>query len=90
MIEFQNSPASEQLYLLSAVLCAIASMFSILGKLKPNSKWLWPLLPANAPFEARVRCGRAIAAVAIVVLLTSAAYNFSQSGPYIHYLLSAK
>jgi len=90
MVSFGNSSPVNQLYALSAVLYVISSIFFILGKLKPNFKWTWPLLPPSAPFEARVRRGRAIGAVAIVVLLASAAYNFSQSGPYIHYLLSAK
>lgn len=87
MIQFQNSPASDQLYLLSTVLCAIASVFSILAKLKPKYKWIGPLLPANARLQFRVRRGRATGAVVIVALLASVACNFCQSGPYIQPLL---
>jgi len=88
MIRFGNSPLVNQLEALSAVLFAIGSIFSILGRLKPNSIRIWPFLPPDAPFDVRLRRGRVILAVAIVILSIFAAYNLSQSAPYIRHLLS--
>jgi hypothetical protein len=90
MIRFGSSPTAEDPQLLSVFLLAMAFLFSILGRLKPNAKLIWPLLPADAPLDVRIRLGRAILAAAIVVLTVFFSYNLSQSGPYIQHLLSAK
>jgi len=87
ILKFGNSPTVDSLYALSAVLCMIGFFFSVLGRLKPNAKWIWPFLPADAPFEVRLRRGRMILGVAIVVLSVFSAYNLSQSGPYIQHFL---
>jgi len=87
ILKFGSSPLVENLAAVSAALSAISFFFFILGRLKPNAKWIWPFLPADAPFDVRLRRGRAILAVAIVVLSVFSAYNLSQSGPYIQHLL---
>lgn len=90
MIGFGNSTAVNQLYAISALLFAIGFVFSVLGRLKQRPIRIWPFLTPEVPFDERVRRGRAIAAVATVVLLAFAAYNLSQSGPYIQHLLSSR